>query len=177
MIYMFLAPGFEEIEAITTIDILRRASIDIKTIGIDGEYVTGAHGITIKSDTTDFSTENIDAIILPGGMPGTLNLKKSDLVDHAINFCIQNRLYIFAICAAPSILGSKGLLKDKQAVCFPGFEDQLLGANISSSSVCCDDKIITAKGPGAVFDFAFKIIDIFKSEQCSIDIKRSMQCS
>lgn len=174
MIYMFLAPGFEEIEAIATLDILRRAEINVKTVGINAEYITGAHGITIKADTTNFCEEDIDAIILPGGMPGTLNLNESDIVNSAIDICLKKNSYIFAICAAPSILGERGLLKGKNAVCYPGFEDQLHGANILSESVCQDGKIITAKGPGAAIDFAFKIVEIFKSKGVASNIKSSM---
>lgn len=176
MIYMFLAPGFEEIEAIATLDILRRAEIEVKTVGVGSEYITGAHGITIKSDLTSFFEEDVDAIILPGGMPGTLNLNKADIVNSAIDICLKKNSYIFAICAAPSILGERGLLKGKNAVCYPGFEDKLYGANILSESVCQDGKIISAKGPGSVFDFAFKIVEIFKSKGIANDIKSSMYC-
>lgn len=175
MIYIFLADGFEEIEAIATLDILRRANINVKTVGINDKYITGAHGLTIKSDETNFCKEDIEGIILPGGMPGTINLDKSIQVNEAINHCIKNKLYIFSICAAPSILGSRGLLKDKNVTCFPGFEKNLLYANISNNSVCVDGKFITAKGPGVSFDFAFKIVEILRSKQLSDEIKSSMQ--
>lgn len=176
MIYIFLADGFEEIEAIATLDILKRANINVKTVGVNGNYITGAHGVTIKTDETNFSKQDIEGIILPGGMPGTTNLDKSIQVNEAIDHCVKNKLYIFSICAAPSILGSRGLFKNKNVTCFPGFEKNLLYANVSSDSVCVDENFITAKGPGVSFDFAFKIVEILKSKKLSDEIKSSMQC-
>ncbi|MEG2429540.1 MAG: DJ-1/PfpI family protein, partial [Oscillospiraceae bacterium] len=139
MIYVFLADGFEETEAITTIDYLRRCELDVKTVSIKaplapvaGLIVTGSHKIKILADITanDVNLEEIDMIVLPGGMPGTLNLEMSTIVNTAIDYCVKNNKFIGAICAAPSILGHKGLLNGKNATCFTGFEDELLGANV-----------------------------------------------
>ena len=124
MIYIFLAEGFEECEALAPIDILRRAGLDVKTVGIGSKIVTGSHNIPIVCDLeeTELSTENLEAVILPGGMPGTLNLENSPTVQKFLEFAAKNQLIIAAICAAPSILGHKGLLKGKKATCFTGFE-------------------------------------------------------
>ena len=155
---MFLANGFEEVEAIAPVDILRRAGIDVKTVAVnaaaDGKNVTGAHGITVTADLdTDSIEENFDMIVLPGGMPGTLNLEKSAAVQKCIDYAVKSGALIAAICAAPSILGHKGLLRGKKAVCYPGYEKDLEGASVMSSQVCEDGKIITGNGPGAAFAF------------------------
>ena len=148
MIYVFLAHGFEEIEALATVDILRRAELDVKTVGIGSSSINGAHGITVVADMQDKDviTANISGIVLPGGMPGTLNLEKSPIVKACINYCVDNDLYIGAICAAPSILGHMNILQGKNAVCFPGFEEQLAGANVLNMSTVTDNKIVTGKG-------------------------------
>lgn len=131
MFYCFLATGFEEIEAVTTVDMLRRAGVEVTTVSVDGDgnnIVTGAHGIPVKADTDKVSFDNMEGVILPGGMPGTINLENSSQVQLSLDFCFANNLYIFAICAAPQILGHKGILEGKNATCYPGFETELKGA-------------------------------------------------
>ncbi|MBQ6569901.1 MAG: DJ-1/PfpI family protein [Clostridia bacterium] len=162
MVYVFLAEGFEEMEALIPVDVLRRGKVDVKTVAIGGgKTVCGSHKISVNADISEdeFSPSDAQAIILPGGMPGTLNLEKNQTVKNAINYCEENKLLICAICAAPSILGKMGLLEGKNAVCFPGFEDALLGARLSDGIVCADGNIITAKGAGAALDFAVKILE------------------
>lgn len=174
---IFLAEGFEEIEAITVIDVLRRAEIEVVVVGISSLYITGAHGITVKCDCdeNDFRFgKDVKIVILPGGMPGTINLQKSSVLQNAINSAVENNIYIGAICAAPIILGQLGLLKSKNAVCYPGFEDELLGANICNEKVCLDDKFVTAKGPGAAVDFAFKIVEVLTNVNHMEVIKNDM---
>lgn len=167
MVYMFLAEGFEETEALCPLDIMRRAGISVSTVGIGGEYVTGAHSITVKTDMTDvefdakYSAEATDMIFLPGGMPGTLNLEASRTVCDAIHSASENKKYIAAICAAPSILGRMGLLIGKEAICYPGFECYLDGAVISRQRVVLDGNIITAAGMGVALDMGLKIVEIF----------------
>lgn len=114
---------------------------------------------------------------MPGGMPGTLNLEMSARVSEMLDFCHENQLYIFAICAAPQILGHKGFLNGKSATCYPEFETELKGALLSSSPAVKDGKLITAKGPGATIDFAFEIIKELKGEKEALRVKESMQCS
>ena len=156
MVYVFLANGFEETEAIAPIDILRRCELDVVTVGVGEEVITSSHGISVIPDITEVDfvpSEEIDMIVLPGGMPGTLNLEKSRTVQEAIDYCTENGKYIGAICAAPSVLGKKNLLKGKKATCFPGFEDFLLGAEFTGAPVELDGKIITARGAGVAVEF------------------------
>lgn len=178
MVYIFFADGFEEIEAFAAADVLRRADLEVVTVGIGGKNITGAHGITVVTDIEDkeITTDKISAVVLPGGMPGTLNLEKSPIVRTCIDYCISNALYIGAICAAPSILGHMGYLNGKKAICFPGFEEQLTGAEIVDAPAVADGKIITGKGPGAAVDFALELVKKLKSENLADSIKQSMQC-
>ncbi len=178
MICVFLAKGFEEIEAITPIDVLRRANLDVKTIGIGGKIIEGTHGIKIEADLEieNLNINDIDGIILPGGMPGTTNLSKNEKLKDIILKCNEKKQMIAAICAAPSILGEMGILKDKKACCYPGFEDKLLGANISSEEVCVSENIITSKGPGTALNFSLKIVEYICGKEIKEKVRKSMQC-
>ncbi len=162
MVLVFLAPGFEEIEAVNTIDILRRAQIEAKTVSIsDSKEVKGAHNIGITADLM-FEEIPLDAkaLVLPGGMPGTLNLKAHQgLCTLLLSFANKENKTIAAICAAPSILGELHILKGKRATCYPGFEDKLLNAKTSHRAVVRDGNIITANGPGHAMDFALKLVE------------------
>lgn len=167
MIYVFLAEGFEETEAIAPIDLLRRAEKKVITVGVGDNIVTSSHGVTVVTDTIAQEiqlTDKLEMIVLPGGMPGTLNLEASPYVQAAIDYCVSNNKYIGAICAAPSILGHKGLLKGKKAVCYQGFEAQLEGAEICDAPVAEDGIFITAKGAGAAIDFGLKLVEKAVSE-------------
>ena len=162
MIYMFIAEGFEEIEALCPLDIMRRAGLDVTTVGIGGKSLTGAHGITVMTDicSCEYSDESPELIFLPGGMPGTLNLAASETVISAIKTAEETGAYIAAICAAPSILGDMGLLHGKEAICYPGFEERLDGARISKSRIVRDGKIITAAGMGVALDMGLLIVEL-----------------
>jgi 4-methyl-5(b-hydroxyethyl)-thiazole monophosphate biosynthesis len=177
MIYIFLAEGFEECEALAPIDILRRANIDIKTVGIGSKTVKGSHNIPIVCDLeeTELTHQNLEGIILPGGMPGTLNLENNETVQKFIDIANEKGLIIGAICAAPSILGHKGILKNKNATCFTGFEKDLYGANIVNSPAVKDGNIITAYGAGAAFEFGFLILEALKGKEKSQDMKKQMR--
>ncbi len=180
MIYLYLAQGFEEIEALATVDILRRCEFDVVTVGVGSQDITGAHDITVLADTVDnmaAPTDDVQAVVLPGGMPGTLNEEKSEYVQKMIDFCVQNDKLVCAICAAPSILGHKGLLNGKRATCFPGFEQELVGAEYSGNQAEKDGNIITGKGAGAVFDFAFEIASALGKGAKAKKVKESMQCA
>lgn len=179
MIYVFLANGFEEIEGLTVVDFLRRAELEVLTVGVSGKPITGAHNIPVFCDLDESEVtlcDEIDAVVLPGGMPGTLNLEKSDTVKETIKYCADNSKYVCAICAAPSILGHMGLLENKKACCFPGFEDELSGAKVSFDYVCCDSKFITARGMGAAIDFSEKITEVLTDKNKAKKIKQSLQC-
>ncbi|NLP26743.1 MAG: DJ-1/PfpI family protein [Clostridiales bacterium] len=179
MVYVFLANGFEEMEAVVPIDCLRRCELDVVTVGVGDNIIRGSHGITVVTDITDSELElsdNIDMIILPGGMPGTLNLEKSDKVQEAIDYCVKNNKYIAAICAAPSILGHKGLLNGEEAVCYYGFEGQLTGAKVIGDSVCVSNKFITARGAGVALEFSLKLAEILTSREERETLESSLAC-
>jgi len=166
MIYVFLADGFEEIEALSPVDILRRAGKDVKTVGVSGKVIQGSHKFLVTADIKASEIvldKNLEMIVLPGGMPGTLNLEKSEAVQKAIDFCAEEKIYIGAICAAPSILGHKGLLDGREAIAYPGFETQLTGAEISEHSVAVSDFIITAQGAGVAVPFGLKLAEVLTS--------------
>lgn len=176
MIYLFLADGFEEIEAISVIDIIRRANIPLKTVSIHNKRVLGAHQIPVEADILieEVTLNDIDMLILPGGMPGTKNLSASEKLNDLLLYAHQQNIYIAAICAAPSILGKLGLLSDKYATCYPGFEAELEGYKMTDEDVIVDGKIITAKGAGVAMDFGYKIVEIMAGEQISKTLKEKM---
>ncbi len=166
MLYMFLANGFEETEAIGCLDVLRRAEIEVKTVGIGGKEITGSHGICVAADicADEISLDGLDGVILPGGMPGTTNLQADDSVINAVKVCAGKGKLVAAICAAPMILGCLGLLEGKVAVCYPGFEEHLKGATVDANAlVAIDGNIITGKGAGAAMLFGARIADWFKA--------------
>lgn len=179
MVFVFLADGFEEIEALTPVDVLRRAGLEVLTVGVGGKEISGSHGIVVKCDVTEKDVERDlpDGVILPGGMPGTRNLGNSEIVKNIVNKVMNSGGLVAAICAAPSVLGCLGLLEGKTATCYPGFEDELKGASIGTESVCVDGNIITAKGPGVSLDFAFSVLEYLSgNKSVSYEIGDSMQC-
>lgn len=163
MIYFFLADGFEEIEALCPVDLCRRAGLEVKTVSItENKEVTGSHGITVLADlTAKDALGAFDMIVLPGGMPGTKNLDASPVVENAIAEAVRSDKYIAAICAAPMVLGKRGLLRGKEAISFPGFEQYLEGATVSEKRVVLDGKILTGAGMGVSHDFGLAIVEIF----------------
>ena len=179
MVYVFLANGFEELEALSPIDVLRRAGIEVMTVGVGGSEITAAHGVRFITDITADRIrleDNVEMIVLPGGMPGTNNLEASPEVQAAIDHCIENDIYVAAVCAAPRILGHKGLLDGRKAICFPGFEADLSGAEISADSVVVDGKFVTAKGAGVALEFALKLAGLLTSERKAAELAASLQC-
>lgn len=174
MIYVFLADGFEECEALAPVDILRRGGYEVKTVGVGGRTVIGSHKIPVVCDITEdeAKTDGLEAIILPGGMPGTLNLEKSERVQGFIDYAAEKGLVIGAICAAPSVLGHKGLLKGKRATCYDGFEKELIGATLSGEPVVTDGKITTACGAGAAFDFGFRLLSELSGDAAGVQALR-----
>ena len=176
MIYMFLAEGFEEVEALAPLDLIRRAGLEIKTVGVGAKTVVGSHGIPVVADMTDtdYSDDAPDMVILPGGMPGTKNLDASETVHKAIAAATKNGAYVCAICAAPMILGKLGLLVGKKATCFPGFEEYLAGAIVTGQKVVVDGKIITAKGMGAGIEFGLAIVSALKDEATANELAKAI---
>ncbi len=176
MVYVFLAEGFEEIEALTVVDVLRRADISVKTVGIGGSEIIGSHGITVKTDLKieELKKEEITAVILPGGMPGAVNLKGSNALAEILLYANENAKILAAICAAPLVLGNLGLLNGRCATCYPGFEDQLIGAKTQNKKVCVDENIITASGPAAAIDFALMLVQKIKDTATANKIRKGM---
>ena len=176
MIYMFLANGFEEVEALCPLDLLRRAGLDVKTVGIGSKLITGAHNITVEADITDTELEEPrpDMIILPGGMPGTTNLGSSHVVDAAICSALKDNTYIAAICAAPMILGKRGILNGKRAICYPGFEQYLDSATLAEEKVVVDGRIITAAGMGVALDFGLTLVSLLAGEETAAKIRSAI---
>lgn len=178
MIYIFLADGFEEIEALCPLDILRRAGLETVTVGVGGKReIVGAHGIVVLADITDaeLPKDSPELILLPGGMPGTKNLEASDVVRAAILDAKARGSFIAAICAAPSVLGKMGLLCGVEATCFPGFEDSLEGAILSDKKVVRDGRFITAKGMGVALEFGLCIVESLLGKEKADEIAAQVQ--
>lgn len=174
---IFLATGFEEIEGLMVVDLLRRAKIDIQTVSITGDImVTGSHGITVKADTlienVDFSMA--DALVLPGGMPGTRNLQAHSLLNKELKKANEAGKLLCAICAAPLVLGTNHILEDKKACCYPGFEEELLGAITNENPVTHDGNTITSRGLGTAIAFAAEIIATLSSKENADQVLESI---
>jgi protein deglycase len=173
-----LANGFEEMEALVPVDVWRRAGFEVTMMSISEELiVTGSHQISVLADSLFNKTkaEEADMIFLPGGMPGAKNLSQHIELRKLINTFHEKEKVLAAICAAPLVFGQNNILVNRRATCFPGFEDQLLGANVTQKTIETDGHIITAKGAGVAFDFALAIVSRFKGEEEARDIAAKMQ--
>jgi len=160
-VFVLLADGYEEIEALMPVDVLRRAGLDVSIVSTSEEsFVTGAHNISVKSDLflDDVDAENGELLILPGGMPGASNLFENEKVKSLITSFSEKKKWLAAICAAPMILGEMGMLQGKKATCFPGFEKHLKGAEVVKDSAITDGHIITGRGIGAAMEFSLEIV-------------------
>mgnify|MGYP002693377902 CR=1 FL=1 len=174
---VLLADGFEEIEGLTVVDLLRRAKIYVDTVSIMDDYIVhGAHGINVQTedlfDEVDF--EEFDMVVLPGGMPGTLNLKEHDGVRYVVKQYAKEGRFVGAICAAPTILKSLGLLEGRRATCYPGVEDEMENVILTETAVVVDDNIITSQGVGTAIDFALKLIEVLDGEEKAKEIAESI---
>lgn len=174
---IFMANGCEEIEGLTVVDIVRRAGLDITMISISGSReVTSSHNVTFLADAikNDVDYNEFEGIILPGGMPGTLNLGADETVVQVIRQFARERKLVAAICAAPSILGQEHILEGKNATCHPGFEDKLLGAVWKKEPVVVDGNIITSRGMGTAIDFGLEIVRYFTDEGTVEKLKKDL---
>ncbi|MBR1681958.1 MAG: DJ-1/PfpI family protein [Bacteroidaceae bacterium] len=177
MIYLFFATGTEEIEALATADILRRAGLDVEIVSITGERtVTGAHGIRVEADALLDDVEFFDAdlLVLPGGMPGATNLADCATLNERIRDHVIVGRPVAAICAAPLVLGRLGLLQGKRATCYPGFEGELAGATCTGALVERDGQFITGKGPAAVFEFGYALVELLKDKATADALRQGM---
>ncbi|MBR1631096.1 MAG: DJ-1/PfpI family protein [Paludibacteraceae bacterium] len=178
MVYVFLADGFEEVEALTPIDLMRRAEIEVRTVSImNRREVVGAHQVPVVADElygqSDY--DGAELLLLPGGMPGTTNLGQHEPLCQILRSHNAKGGLLAAICAAPSVLGRLGLLEGKQATCYPGFEDALGNSHVDDY-VVCSDNVITARGAGVSVDFAHAIISRLRGVQAADQVLASIQC-
>jgi 4-methyl-5(b-hydroxyethyl)-thiazole monophosphate biosynthesis len=174
---IFLATGFEEIEAISIIDVLRRGEVDIDIVSVSGnKSVQGSHGITVKGDKLFFDIDfsEYELLILPGGMPGTINLAKHEGLCELLERFHKEGKYIAAICAAPTVLGKLNILEGIKATCYPGFEQELIGAIVLKEDVISDKNIITGKGAGVAINFALEILKMYKNTEYIIELGKSL---
>ena len=177
MIYVFLATGFEDIEALAPVDIMRRAGLDVQTVSITGERVVeSAHGVDIVADLLlpDVDFSEAEMLVLPGGLPGSTNLDACQPLTQAIVRHFEAGGAIAAICAAPLVFGHLGLLQGRRATCYPGVEPELKGATYTAAIVEQDGNIITGKGPGAAFEFGYTIVEFFRGEGVSQALRNGM---
>lgn len=176
-VYVFLADGFEEIEGLTVVDILRRAGVDTQMVSISGNLtVTGSHKIAVQADLGIQEAEfaSADLLVLPGGMPGTTNLGACEaLTEQLVRFYKEGKK-IAAICAAPSVLGDLGLLKGKKAVCYPGFEERLMGAEVLYEKVAVDGNVTTSRGMGTAIPFALALVEQLVSKEKAEELKKGI---
>ena len=176
MIVVLLANGFEEIESLTPIDVLRRAGLTVVSCGLCGKEIKGSHGISVMADATpeDIDLRKVTMAIFPGGMPGATNIDAHPFTDTVIDAVLKNGGRLAAICAAPLVLGRRGLLRGKAATCYPGFEGELAGANIKCDGVVTDGNITTAKGMGVALDFAKELVRITLGEEKAKEISEAI---
>ena len=176
-VYEFLADGFEEVEALAPVDILRRGGVNIKTVSVTGTTtVTSSHGVTMTADLCieDADLSDADLLLIPGGLPGATNLRDHEGVRAALTAQDKAGHYIGAICAGPMVPGSLGLLKGRRATCYPGFEKFLDGAEYTAELVTVDGNIITGEGPAASMPYAYTLLSLFRGEEATADIRRGM---
>ena len=179
-VYEFLANGFEEVEGLGPVDILRRGGVDVKTVSVTGTpWVETSHGITLKADLTieEADLSDADMLLLPGGLPGATNLRDHEGVRKALVAQAVKGGRIGAICAAPLVLGSLGLLEGKKATCYPGFEKFMTGATYTAELFTIDGDIITGEGPAATFPYSYEILRMFKGDETVQSLKDGMMYS
>lgn len=178
MVYAFLATGLEEVECLGVVDILRRGDIEVKLVSVTGEkLVTGSHHITIQADALieDVDFTQAELLFLPGGVPGTPNLAACEVLCEQLKSFAAEGKGLAAICAAPSVLGQLGLLKGKQATCYPGWEEQLTGAAVVGDGVVTDGNVTTARGLGYAIDLGLELVRRLKGAELAQKIKEAIQ--
>lgn len=175
---VFMAEGFEEIEALTVVDVLRRGGVETTMVSVtEDPYVAGAHGMEVLADATnEYEITDEDMVVLPGGLPGADNLRKSTMVCDTVNKFVNEGRLVGAICAAPYVLGELGVLNGKKATCYPGFEPKLAGANYTANRVEVDGKIITGNGPSSALPFALALLAAITDEATANGVAQGMLC-
>jgi len=175
---MLLAEGFEEVEALTIVDVLRRCNVEVDVAGVNGAHIVGAHKVKVIPDKQidDVVVEDYDAIILPGGSPGYVNLRRNPRVVEMVKKAFEENKVVAAICAAPSVLGDAGILQGKKATIYPGMEDEIknAGGEVENKLVVQDDNIVTSRGPSTAILFALKLASLLVSEEAATGVGRRM---
>lgn len=173
--YVFLADGFEEIEGLTVVDVLRRAGAEVEMVSVmDRKEITGAHGIKVEADRMIEEAGEADLYVLPGGMPGTLHLKEHAGLCRLLNQAEKKEKHIAAICAAPSVLGELGMLKGKRACCYPSFEEKLNCLEVSYEPVVTDGRITTSRGMGTAVRFSLELVSVLYGKEKADEIAESI---
>lgn len=178
MVYLFLADGFEIVEAMAPLDMLRRAGAHVQTVGLFGKKVRCSKNVEVTADIgmDEVNMDDCEMIILPGGLPGAEHLRDSEEIGEIIDTAERNGCFIAAICAAPMVIGRRGVLRGKRATCFPGYEDELLGAECTGEGVVRDGRVITAKGAGRSIEFGLALVDALYGKAIADVIKSKIQC-
>lgn len=173
---VYFATGYEEIEALAVVDVLRRGNVEVSMVGVSGKTVVSARGISINMDTTldEMNHDEIDMMVLPGGVPGIINLEANEKLMSELKSFKEKGKWLAAICAAPSILGNQGLLVGEKATCYPNYESKLMGCEHVDEKVVVSGKIVTGKGAGVAIDFALKILEVLVSKEVSDQVRKSM---
>ena len=177
-VYVFMADGTEEVEALTVIDLLRRAKVDVVTVSIMGrKQIVSSHNIGIETDELYGQSDYMDGdmIVLPGGMPGTTHLKNHEELRKVLFAYQEAGKYLAAICAAPSVYGWNGMLEGKKAICYPGYEKELAGAIVTNEGVVTDGQFITSKGLGTAIDFSLELITLLVTGETAENIAQAVQ--
>lgn len=177
MVYVFFADGFEEIEALTVVDVLRRAEIKTQMIGINDMMVTGSHGIAVQMDNRIdqiLSLDGVEMLVLPGGMPGAKHLGENEALKKLLLDANASGIHLAAICAAPTVLARHGLIGNRSYTCYPGFEAQITEGVHKGERVVHDGTLITGKGAGAALPFAFKLVELIRGSETSEKLEKSM---
>ena len=173
MVYILLGEGFEEIEAIAPCDILRRAGVPVQLVGLGGTEITGGHGICVHADITSeqMRLDELEMIVLPGGMGGVASIRASESAIHAIRFAWSNGRYVAAICAAPTLLAELGIASGRKATCYPGLESCMGQAVMQpGASTVTDDKLLTGAGPGTAYDFGLMLVETLRGKKAKTDV-------
>ncbi|WP_461813022.1 DJ-1 family glyoxalase III [Faecalimonas sp.] len=174
---VFLADGFEEVEGLTVVDILRRAEIKVETVSVTGNReIHGAHEINVQADTLfeEANFENAEMLVLPGGMPGTIHLQEHKGLEALLRKFYGKKKYVAAICAAPTIFGKLGFLEGRKATCYPAMEEGLIGADVTKEMVAIDEHIITSRGMGTAIPFALYLVEVLMGKEKSEEIRTAI---
>lgn len=176
MVYMLLGTGFEETEAVAPLDLLRRAGVEIQTVGINGKIIYGSHNIGIEADITidQMDLNNMEMIILPGGLGGVASARACKAAMAALDYAWKNGRYVGAICAGPTVLADLGIADGKNATCFPGCEPQMGSANMVNAAAVTDGKLITGTSAGCAIPFGLALIAALKGQEAAEKIRQQI---